>query len=90
MAPSDPQVCLGGRHWSHWGVQLGRVRERGVLGGVLLLAGFVQQCPSHDQWQGLPTSRSWSSFVCAWDSQDMVLGTTTTTEFRAALIIVKI
>lgn len=41
LAAGYPEVRLCGGHWSDWSVQLGRARERRVLGGVLLLARLV-------------------------------------------------
>lgn len=43
MASSDKKMRFGGGHRRHWRLQLGRVRERGLLGGVLLRRRLVQQ-----------------------------------------------
>lgn len=42
MAPGDPEVRLGGQDGRHGCVQLGCVRERCLLGGVLLRRERVQ------------------------------------------------
>jgi hypothetical protein len=46
VASSDPTVCLSGRYWRDRRLQLGRVRERRLLGGMLLRRGLMQQLES--------------------------------------------
>ena len=43
MASGDTAVRVGGEHRRHGHLQLGRLRERHLLAGVLLLRGLLQR-----------------------------------------------
>lgn len=51
MASGDPPLCLRFGHGRHRRLQLGRVRERRLLGGVLLLQRQLQWRQSIDHAQ---------------------------------------